>query len=366
MMSISEEKMKTKLCILFGGRSSEYEVSLVSSYGVLTNVDRTLFDVEAIGITKEGKWYLYSGDVEKIKDGTWVKDADNLSDVLIDPAPGEKTVVVMSKDGEMRRFRPDAVFPVLHGANGEDGTVQGLFEVAGVPFVGPDHTSSGICMDKAFAKAVVSEAGGIRQAKCVVLTKRGYAADHDGAKAAIDALGYPVFVKPARAGSSVGVTKVKTSEKLIDALERAFEEDEKVLVEEFIDGREIEVAVMESGGELKVSVPGEIDPGFEFYDYDTKYQNDTASYYIPARLDEATSNEVRGAAARIFEALGCETLSRVDFFVTKDGGVVFNEINTIPGFTPISMYPKLFIESGMTYGEVITALVKSALRKKSK
>ena len=354
--------MKTKLGILFGGASSEHEVSLVSAYGVLKNAERELFDVTPIGITKDGKWRLYTGDVENIKNGTWKDDFANLYDIAIDPAPGSANFIVM-KDGKIKeRIALDVVFPVLHGANGEDGTVQGLLEVAGIPFVGCDHTSSGVCMDKAFTKRIIAEAKAADQARAVILTRYSY--DAETAAADVASLGYPVFVKPSRAGSSVGVTKVKRAEDLAAAIEKAFREDSKVLVEEFIDGREIEVAVMETEGVAVASVPGEIDPGYEFYDYDTKYNTDTASYYIPARLDKKTEDEVRRRAVKIFEALDCRTLSRVDFFVKGDGSVVFNEINTIPGFTPISMYPKLFMQSGMTYGEVITALVRSALKKK--
>lgn len=355
--------MKKKLCILFGGRSSEYEVSLVSAYGVLSNVDRSAYEVIPIGITKAGKWYLYRGELEKIKNGEWVSDAGALSDVAIDPAPGSANIIVFGNNGEVaKRIKPDVVFPVLHGANGEDGTVQGLFEVADIPFVGPDHTSSGVCMDKAFTKCIVGARTGVRQAKAVILEKSEGVVP-DGVPEQIAELGYPVFVKPARAGSSVGVTKVKREKELSAALEVAFREDTKILVEEAIAGREVEVAVMETAGKTVSSVPGEIDPGFEFYDYDTKYQNDTASYYIPARLDDAVAKEIKDSAEEIFKCLGCRTLSRVDFFVTDENTVIFNEINTIPGFTPISMYPKLFMHSGMTYTEVISALVESALKK---
>lgn len=351
--------MKTRLGILFGGMSSEHEVSLVSAYGVITNVDRDKFDVTPIGITKDGKWYLFTGDVEKIKDGSWC-DGEDVKELAVDPAPRGANFLVIEEGAVRERLTLDVVFPVLHGANGEDGTVQGLLEMAGVPFVGPDHTSSGVCMDKAFTKRIVKESGAAAQARAVILTKND---ERESARREIEKLGYPVFVKPARAGSSVGVTKVKTPEALDEALERAFREDGKILVEEFIKGREIEVAVMETAGEVVASVPGEIDPGFEFYDYDTKYQNDTASYYIPARLDKAVEDEVRERAVRIFKALDCRTLSRVDFFVKADGSVVFNEINTIPGFTPISMYPKLFMQSGMSYSDVITALAESAMKK---
>ena len=355
--------MKKKLCVLFGGRSSEYEVSLVSAYGVLSNVDRSAYEVIPVGITKAGKWYLYRGELEKIKSGEWVSDTGNLYDVAIDPAPGAENIIVFGKDGKVsERIKPDVAFPVLHGANGEDGTVQGLFEVAGIPFVGPDHTSGGVCMDKAFTKCIVGARTGVKQAKAVILEKRSGKIPADAAEK-VGALGYPVFVKPARAGSSVGVTKVKGEKDLFAALEVAFREDPKILVEEAIAGREIEVGVMEIEGKIVASIPGEIDPGFEFYDYDTKYQNDTASYYIPARLDEKVAEEVRASAVEIFDCLGCRTLSRVDFFVKDNNDVIFNEINTIPGFTPISMYPKLFMHSGMTYTEVISALVESALKK---
>lgn len=350
---------KTRLCILFGGRSSEHEVSLVSSYGVLSNVDRDLFDVKAVGITREGKWFLYEGDIENIKNDTWANDNSSIKKVLFDPAPGEDSFIAVSSDGGLERFGADVVFPVLHGSFGEDGTLQGLLSLAGVPFVGSDHTSSGVCMDKVFTKRIINEAG-FRQAKAVIALKKDYEEDPQKLFLEISSLGYPVFVKPSRAGSSVGVSKVKCEKDLGEALEKAFSVDSKVLIEEGINGRECEVAVMESGGRLVSSVAGEIDPGFDFYDYETKYENDNASYYIPARLDGDQMAEIKRLAEEIFTRLDCRTLSRVDFFVCDDGEIVFNEINTIPGFTPISMYPKLFMHSGMTYKEIITALVKSA------
>lgn len=349
---------KTSLCILFGGASSEHEVSLVSSYGVLSNLDRDKYDVTAIGITKNGEWYFFDGDIEMIKDGTWF--SDELLKVIIDPAPGSENILLCDGERIVEKRKIDVVFPVLHGAYGEDGSLQGLLSVAGIPYVGSKWTSSGICMDKAFTKQIVSHLG-IRQAKAVILSKTDLLRDCGGVFEKVSRLGYPVFVKPANAGSSVGVSKVRAEGELKSALDIAFCEDSKVLVEEFIDGREVEVAVMEKNGECVASVPGEIDPGCDFYDYDTKYKTDSASYYIPARLSKGESARIRESAIRIFEALGCRTLSRVDFFATKDGDVVFNEINTLPGFTPISMYPKLFMQSGMTYSEIIDELVASAL-----
>lgn len=354
-------KEKIKLCVLFGSASSEYEVSLSSAFGVLENTDRELFDVYPVGITKDGRWYLYFGDTSKIKDGSWTGDKANLYPLLFDMAPSAKNFIY-EKNGEKRSFKPDAVFPVLHGKVGEGGEIQGMLEICKIPFVGADHTSSGVCMDKALTKIIVG-ATGIKQAAYCAVERRDFACDRLSVREKVKGLGYPVFVKPARSGSSVGVSKVKCEDGLFAALEKAFEEDSKVVVEEYIDGRETEVAVLESGGRYTVSIPGEIDPGFEFYDYETKYIKDGASFYIPARLDENTTNEVRRAALEVFKAAGCRGLSRVDFFVTRDGRVIFNEINTIPGFTPISMYPKLFEASGISYKELISELVRSALEK---
>lgn len=359
----SKSETNVKLCVLFGGASSEYEVSLVSAYGVLTNVDREKFQVTSIGITKDGKWYLYEGDTENIKNGTWCDGESALYPVLFDPTPDGNCFIALDKKGGVyRTMRFDAVFPVLHGAYGEDGTLQGMLSMAKLAFVGPDHTSSGVCMDKAFTKQIVNYTG-IRQAKAVIALKGEFEKDPDAVAQQVDSLGYPVFVKPSRAGSSVGVSKAKNKDQLFDALRIAFCEDSKVLVEEFINGREVEVAVLEQNGVYTASVPGEIDPGCEFYDYETKYVSNTASYYIPARLDEAQTEYIKDAAVRIFKALDCRTLSRVDFFACENGEIVFNEINTIPGFTPISMYPKLLMHSGLSYSQVITALVESAINK---
>lgn len=354
--------MKTKLCILFGGKSSEYDVSLSSAYGVLSNVDRNKYDVTCVGITRQGKWLLFEGEAEDVKTNRWCAGEDGMDSVYIDPTPGSANFAIVSPKGEIKEKRKiDVVFPVLHGTFCEDGTLQGLLSLAGIPYVGPKSTSSGICMDKAFTKQIINEVGGIRQAKAVIVLENNWKKRREEIAAEIASLGYPVFVKPARAGSSVGVSKVKSSDGIDAALEAAFREDCKVLVEECINGREVEVAVMEKGGDVRASEAGEIDPGCEFYDYETKYVSSTASYYIPARLSEEQREYIRDAAVKIFEALDCRTLSRVDFFACDNGEIVFNEINTLPGFTPISMYPKLFIHSGMTYSEIIDSLVTSAL-----
>lgn len=342
---------KPNVLILFGGRSSEHEVSLVSAAGVLSNIDREKYNVIPVGITKDGKWRLMSGrDVteESLNDAS-------LPTVSVDP--GNHGISVMG--GNTAGFiKIDVVFPVLHGANGEDGTMQGLFAIAGIPCVGPDCEASAVCMDKAVTKAVLNQAK-IPQAKTVVLS--GTEIGHpETAETLENELGYPMFVKPARAGSSVGISKVKHRGELAAALTLAAENDSKIIVEECIVGREIEIAVLEEKGKITVSVPAEIDPGCEFYDYDAKYKTDTSSFYIPARISDTEKDTVRALAEKIFLTLGCKGLSRVDFFIRNDGSFIFNEINTLPGFTPISMYPKLMQNEGMTYTELISRLLESA------
>ncbi len=345
---------KITLCVLFGGHSSEYEVSLTSAYSVLTNLTPERYDVLSVGITKEGAWHLFTGDWNKIRDGSWCEHTDTLPKVTVDLTPGSRSLLICPPGDISHRRQVDAVFPVLHGTYGEDGTVQGMLALAGIPFVGCGCTSSGVCMDKSLTKLPVAAAG-IRQAKYILAR----ASDERKAIAekAEKALEYPMFIKPARAGSSVGISKSKNRTDLLAALEIAFREDTKVLIEETIVGREIEVAVLEERGTYTVSDCAEIDAGAEFYDYEAKYISDTSTFYIPARLPEKTRREVRRQAEIIFRALDCSTLSRVDFFVREDGEIIFNEINTIPGFTPISMYPKLMMHAGMTYSELIDRLV---------
>lgn len=349
--------MKKKVAILFGGKSSEYEVSLSSSYAMLSNIDKDKYELYKIGITKDGRWFLFEGELEDIRNNTWEQNG-TLSEVFFSPDNGRGLLRI--KRGELYRdIKLDAVFPMLHGKFGEDGQIQGLLSVMGVPVVGCGPASSAVCMDKALTKAVVRETG-IRQAASVTLR----AGDDFEAFAdlAEKSLGYPMFVKPACAGSSVGISKSRTREELLTALETALREDSKVIVEEMICGCEIEVAVLEENGKYTVSAPAEIDIGSsDFYDYETKYVSDVSSYYIPARLPDEKQNEVRSYAERIFRALDCKGFSRVDFFCTSDGEFVFNEINTIPGFTPISMYPKLMIHSGISYSELIDRLICSAI-----
>lgn len=354
--------LKKTVCCIFGGKSTEYDVSLQSVTGVLDNIDRNKYDIITIGVTREGKFYLYDGPQEKIKDGTW-HTSGNTTPVLFDPSNSESPFAIVTGEG-VTHLQIDCVFPVMHGKNCEDGTLQGMLSLAGVPYVGCGCTASAVCMDKATTKLILSTCG-IPQAKHMCFTAVEIARKADVLYEAVeDVFSYPVFVKPSAAGSSVGITKVKSRIDLPVALCFASVHDSKVLVEEYIEGREVEIAVLhEPDGTLIASECGEIDPGSEFYDYDTKYINDTAKYYVPARIEKSTQEKIKAIAKKIFVALGCRGFARIDFFVRGHGDaeeVIFNEINTIPGFTPISMYPRLMEYSGVPYSELITRLIEGA------
>lgn len=347
------------VCILFGGVSPEHEVSLRSAESVLNNIDGSKYNVFPVGITKEGKWILYGGkDYSDLPSGRWLTHPDNRQ-AAISPIRGQG---LLTFEGDcVVRQQIDVVFPVLHGENGEDGTIQGLLQLAGIPYVGPHVAASAVAMDKTLTKLVVDQAG-ITQAAWNLVRRSDMGSRMEGTLDALEAkFAYPMFVKPAGTGSSVGVSKATEREDLKKALLEAGKYDDKVLVEEFIRGREIEVAVM--GNESPVaSVCGEIDSGADFYDYDAKYITDTSVSYIPARIPEDVAETVRDTAVKVYKAIGCQGLSRVDFFVTwQENRVVFNEINTIPGFTSISMYPKLFGASGVPYSQLIDKLLELAL-----
>lgn len=350
---------KLSVCILFGGISPEHEVSLRSAESVLKNIDKEKYNLFPVGITKEGDWILYGGkDYSDLPSGKWVDNPNNHR-VAISPIWGQG---LLTFEGDcVVRERIDVVFPVLHGENGEDGSVQGLLQLAGIPYVGPHVAASAVAMDKTLTKLVVDHAG-VTQAAWHLVRGSDMGSRME---ATLDSLEkqfqYPMFVKPAGTGSSVGVSKAGSREDLEKALLAAGKFDDKVLVEEFIQGREIEVAVM--GNESPVaSICGEIDSGADFYDYDAKYITDTSVAYVPARIPEDVAESVRDTAVKVYKAIGCQGLSRVDFFVTwQENRVVFNEINTLPGFTSISMYPKLFGASGIPYSQLIDQLLEFAL-----
>ncbi len=350
---------KLNVCVLFGGISPEHEVSLRSAESVLNNIDHERYNVLPVGITKEGDWILYTGmDYSLLPSGQWKTFPGNRR-AAISPVRGQG---LLSFEGDcVVREKLDVVFPVLHGENGEDGAMQGLLQMAGIPCVGPHVAASAVAMDKTLTKLVVDHAN-IPQAAWQ-LVRRGELLNHT--ENTLDSLElrfrYPMFVKPAGTGSSVGVSKAADREALRSALQVAAMYDEKILVEEFIHGREIEVAVLGNDSPA-ASVCGEIDSGAEFYDYDAKYLTSTSTAYIPARISPEVEEIVRDAAVKVYKAIGCQGLSRVDFFVTYDEErVVFNEINTLPGFTSISMYPKLFDASGIPYGQLIDELIRLAM-----
>ena len=350
---------KLNVCVLFGGISPEHDVSLRSAESVLNNMDAQKYNIFPVGITKEGRWILFGGkDYSMLPGGAWLEHPGN-RDAAISPVRGQG-LLIFEGDCVVREMI-DVVFPVLHGENGEDGAMQGLLQMAGIPYVGPHVSASAVAMDKTLTKLVVDNAG-VPQAAWQLVWANSLHSRMDHVIASLEErFAYPMFVKPAGTGSSVGVSKASDRNALENALLQAGKFDEKILVEEFIHGREIEVAVM--GNENPVaSVCGEIDSGAEFYDYDAKYVTDTSVAYIPARIPENVAEAVREAAVQVYTSIGCKGLSRVDFFVTyAENRLVFNEINTLPGFTSISMYPKLFGASGIPYGELIDRLLELAL-----
>jgi len=350
---------KISVCILFGGISPEHEVSLRSAESVLNNIDHNKYNVFPVGITRDGDWILFGGtDYSLLPSGQWTDHPGNRR-ATISPVRGQG---LLSFEGDcVVREHIDVVFPVLHGENGEDGAMQGLLQMAGIPYVGSHVAASAVAMDKTLTKLVVDNAG-VTQAAWKLVRSDEAEERMDRVLDALEAqFAYPMFVKPAGTGSSVGVSKAAGREALREALLTAGAYDKKILVEEFIHGREVEVAVMGNDSPV-ASICGEIDSGADFYDYDSKYVTDTSTAYIPARIPEDVAEQVREAAVKVYSVIGCQGLSRVDFFVTYEGNrVVFNEINTLPGFTSISMYPKLFAASGIPYSQLIDQLLELAM-----
>lgn len=345
-----------ELCVVFGGQSPEHDISRKSVTSVLNNLDKSKYNISVIGITKKGGWYLYKGDISKIEGGEWEEDTENKYKAIISPDAEDKAVLVFDGD-TVSKIHPDVIFPVLHGEFGEDGTIQGLFELSGIPYVGMGVMASANGMDKTSSKIVFANAG-IPQADWVVVNRadsRGEKMDEIEKK-----LGYPCFVKPARTGSSVGVGKAHDRAELLRAIENAARFDRKILVEENIEGHEVECAVL--GNEnAEAATVGEIMPTVEFYDFDAKYNDNSTRLQIPADLPEETIEKIREYALTAFKALDGNGLSRVDFFVKySDGSIILNEINTLPGFTNISMYPKLWGAVGVKYGELLDKLIELA------
>ncbi|HZN18386.1 MAG TPA: D-alanine--D-alanine ligase family protein [Micromonosporaceae bacterium] len=356
---------KIRVAVVFGGRSSEHAISCISGGSILSALDPDEFEVVPVGITRAGRWVLTSGDPADLAiSGRRLPEvtAESGTGVVLPADPTERGIVVLDRsEGARALAGVDVVFPALHGAYGEDGTVQGLLEMAGIPYVGANVFASAAAMDKEFTKKLAAAAG---------IPVGPYAVLRAGAvlsPAERDRLGLPVFVKPSRAGSSYGITKVKEWAQLDAALAAAREIDPKVLVEAAVAGREIECGVLEGehGGPPEASLLAEVRVvrDHEFYDFEAKYLDDSCEFDIPARLPERVTRRVQELACRTFTALDCAGLARVDFFVTPELEVYLNEINTMPGFTPTSMFPRMWTASGLEYPKLVSRLVRTALRR---
>ncbi|MFE4197724.1 D-alanine--D-alanine ligase family protein [Paenarthrobacter sp. NPDC056912] len=364
---------RPRVAVLFGGRSSEHAVSCVTAAGVMGAIDKSKYDVIPIGIAKSGQWVLASGDTSQ-----WSLSTTALPEV----APSGKTVTLAEVGGEHQLIvtepnavpqelgSVDVVFPLLHGPWGEDGTIQGLLELSDTRYVGAGVLASAVGMDKHFMK-VVFESAGLTVGPYIAVTDREWLTDAEAVRKRVDKLGFPVFVKPARAGSSMGISKVDSLEALDAAIEEARGHDLKLVIEAGIEGREIECAVLQGRGTdaPRTSMPGEIAVAVgehQFYDFAAKYVDDgAAALSCPADMPDEAINRVRDLAAVAFDAVGAEGLSRVDFFYTPAGELIINEINTMPGFTPKSMYPQMWAASGLAYGELIDELIHLALSRKT-
>ncbi len=343
---------KKKVAVLFGGCSSEYEVSLQSAYGVISHINREKYEVILIGLHRTtGQWYWYRGNPDRIAQDSWCR-AECCVPVYV---PTDKTVrgFCFQEDGGMRALHVDLALPVLHGKNGEDGTVQGALELAGIPVAGCGLLSSALCMDKELAHRTAEAAGVLVPVS--VSVKKPYEAQQ--VRETAEKLSYPLFVKPVRSGSSFGITMVQKEEELIPALERAFAHDSMVLMEERIEGREVGCAVI--GTErLLTGEADEIELSAGFFDYTEKYTLKTSSIHVPARVDSGTGERIRRTARTIYHALGCSGFARVDLFLTEDGRLYFNEVNTIPGFTPHSRFPNMMKAAGYSFEEVLERILE--------
>ncbi len=348
---------KKTVAVIFGGCSPEYEVSLQSAEAVISNINREKYDVMMLGITNEGQWYRYTGPIDKIRDNTWFLDKKKCRSALISPDRPQHLLLELYSS-IVRRTAIDIVFPVLHGKNGEDGTIQGLCELAGIPIVGCGSLSSALCMDKNKAHKLAARLG-IRVPESICLE----APQSDGELLALTQhLSLPVFVKPVRAGSSFGITKVYDMTLLSSAVGKAFSYDSAVIIEENIDGFEVGCAVL-GNSDLTFGRVDEIELADGFFDYTEKYTLKTSKIHTPARIDEETEIRIKETAARIYRVLGCSGLARVDMFLTPDRDIVFNEVNTIPGFTSHSRYPGMMKCIGLDFPDLLDKLILLGLDK---
>lgn len=347
---------KLNVVVLFGGDSPEHEVSKTSAATIISNISEETYNIIPMYITRDGKWLMYDGSIDNIRNVQWERYG---TPAIISPDASHRGILRIV--GEKARFvSVDVVFPVLHGSNGEDGSVQGLFELAGIPYVGSKVLSSALCMDKALTNQICVSLG-IKHTPYIVY-KQHELVSASAAFRRIRRLGYPCFVKPACSGSTIGISRAKNKHELDAAIETALMYDNKIIVEKAVSGRELECAVLGSGDNAEASIVGEILPGGEYYDFDSKYNNKASKTIAPADVPEHVSEEIRELSLKIFKALDCHGLARVDFFWDHQADkVVFNEINTMPGFTSISMYPMLWNEMGVSTSELLDRLIKLAM-----
>ncbi len=351
---------KIRVAVIFGGVSSEHAVSLLSAASVIRNLSTDDFEIICIGITEKGRWLYYPGDVSLIENGEWERHPDAIP-AFISPDRATHGIVKTLPDGTFTTQKIDVAFPVLHGRNGEDGTIQGLFALAGIPFVGCDLISSAVCMDKAVTNTMLDHYG-IAQAPWTVITHATLDSFEEIAGRCERDFGYPMFVKPANAGSSVGITKAHNREELRNGVRLAMTHDPKVVIEKGIVGKELECAVM-GNSELFASVVSEILPCNEFYDYEAKYIEGSVTE-LPANISDELSDELRATAVKVYSLLGCGGLARVDFLYEEaTNTLMLNELNTLPGFTAISMYPQMMNKSGYSYPELLKKLIMLAIER---
>ncbi len=364
----SRAERRLRVALVFGGRSSEHAVSCVTAGSVLAALDRDRYEVVPIGITREGRWVLAADDPARlaVAGGQLPSVEDRGATVMLAGDPTSRELLVCPPgDVPAALGRVDVVFPLLHGPYGEDGTLQGLLELAGVPYVGSGVLASAACMDKHYMKALLAAAG-LPVEPHVVVRPREWVEDPAAVAAAVASLGWPVFVKPARGGSSIGISKVSGPDELAAAIDKARAWDPKVMVEAAVAGREIECGVLEDpDAGPQASVPAEIHvrAGHEFYDFDAKYLDGATELAVPADLTAAQTGQVRRLAVAAFTALSCEGLARVDFFLTPDGRFVVNEVNTMPGFTPASLFPRMWAATGVDYPALVDRLIQAAVRR---
>ena len=356
MILDNHPEMKKKIAVIFGGCSPEYDISLQSAYGVIKNIDTDKYFPVLIGITRDGKWRLFQGDVEGIKSDTWNDDAF-CSSVAVVPDRSESAIIRYS-DSEIEMIHIDAAFPILHGKNGEDGTVQGVLEVGGIPIIGCGVLSSALCMDKERAHRLVSERG-ISVPKSFVIDRN---TERKTIETYAETIGYPLFIKPIRAGSSFGVAKVSESKDLTEAINKAFDYDDKIIMEENIKGFEVGCAVM-GGVAIKVGEVDEIELSDGFFDYTEKYSLKNSAIHVPARIDKSTAEQIKKTAKQIYRILDCNVFARVDMFLSDTGEIFFNEVNTIPGFTEHSRFPNMMKAAGYTFEQVVRMSIEQVLEK---